>query len=327
MSHTRILAIVSLFLIACLDIHPARIALPSQDMLPTGLPFGMPTTINPTSATPNVPTSLSGPADGDACNAASQNVPDQALLDGVTALRLAVYGNAPRPSFYSTNTTQVVVSGMPSIFLTEAGAWTARAPIAGATFSVADLEGGGAFSINTWYYMYYYLNAGTVTKAISTTAPDTTLRYKNGTTTHVYVGAIRVNNLGEILPVHATRGSYRYIGGELVAGSTLSGAGVTDIALGAVVPPTSRQSLVRIIGWSTSNTTPTEIAFYPKSFTGPLIRPVHLNNKTYDGTGSAAVTSTTHRFFLATDSSQYVSFNAAPTTYVATLAIEGFEEE
>lgn len=287
----------------------------------------MPTTLTPTSPA-NIPASFSAPADGDAANVASVNTILQATLDGETALRMALYGGGgvSRPATYSYNGTSVVVGALAGMILTESGVWTGRAAVAGATFTVADLEGGGSFSADTWYYMYYYLSGGSVTRAISATGPDTTRRYKSATTTHAYLGCFRVDGSVLIEPYHAVRGVYHFVDGAAPSANP-SGMGPTDISLVKGVPPTSRIAHLLLVGYSTSDTNLVALNFYPKGYGGTSGFPGILNARVTDASSAGANTYTTLSFPMGTDGSQNVTFAATATTYSATLTIRGFEED
>ena len=66
------------------------------------------------------------------------------------------------------------------------------------TLSVADLEGGGAFGINTWYYVYLDTTFGVGVDVINTTVPMTEQNYQNANAKRRYVGAFRTDGSGNL---------------------------------------------------------------------------------------------------------------------------------
>lgn len=64
----------------------------------------------------------------------------------------------------------------------------------------AALSVGSSLSAGTWYYVYLYNNAGTLTLELATTVPDASLAHKNGDTSRRYMGAVLAVSTSAILP-------------------------------------------------------------------------------------------------------------------------------
>ena len=107
------------------------------------------------------------------------------------------------------------------------------------------LEGGGSFANNTWYYVYAYVSSGALAFQITTTAPEASLVWKNGTTTHRYLRSFRTNASGVIYRFRASGNNvtYRRSGHTTNAFSVLSAsatASFTDVDCSVFVPPHAR---------------------------------------------------------------------------------------
>ncbi len=203
------------------------------------------------------------PADGDTRNAASVNVPFQAL--GNRTRYLKAVGDAGAGLLHGgrvltqMSTSTVKVSAIKALIL---GATLLSA--GETTIGSAQLEGGGGFANSTWYYVYAYDNSGVLAFQISTTVPDASLVYKNATTSHRYLGCFRTNGAGNILAFRCVNGRFRYRVGD--ANTTLTALRGLDngqstsevnVSLAALVPPHAkllhlRAEIVRVSGAATS---------------------------------------------------------------------------
>lgn len=281
--------LASLIFLSCTPAPSTHDACPIPDAR-GDLPSCMPTTLSP-AAIPAFPPSLSAPTDGDVCNAASNNGPDQALLDGIEASRILLRrGLASKMTLRSVNGSSVVTGTTSGIVVTVGGTWKVYGPIPSQTFTVADLDGGGVFSDSTFYYMYLSVEAGVLTRHISTTGPDASNYYKSGVggTDQAYVGHFRMNLGSNIVVFSAVNGVYEYL--TLDTSTSITGTGPTTLDLYTLklIPPTSRRVVAtckRTTG--TSNTVDVDISFYPFDTASADIREtILITHTTKDGAGN-----------------------------------------
>lgn len=311
-----------LFTLSCLPAPPATHDAASIPDARGDLPSCMPTTLSP-AAIPSFPPSLSAPTDGDACNAASNNGPDQALLDGIEAARMMLRrGLASKVTLRSVNGTSVVTGSTSALAVTVGGVWKVYGPVPSQTFTVADLDGGGVFATMTYYYMYLSVVGGVLTRSISTTAPDANNYYKSGIggTDYAYVGSFRTNLDSEITVFWATNGVY--YSNSRAYYTVFTGVGPTMINLYSekMLPPTSREAIVSLReSYCSHNTTDVELRFYPNDAGGTsegyaqLITLLHI---TMDGNGSARqMLDPGIRFHINTSSDGKIKFEASANTY------------
>lgn len=197
----------------------------------------MPTTITP-AGNPQYPTSLSAPADGDACGAASVDPLFQDLLDASYAAQLVTAFGIKRARAWSTNGTDIIVPPLGGHLITVTGAWTAVQHVVQTTLAAATLYG-SALPNSTRLYLYSSWVAGTQGFVLNTTAPDAALQYGTGGTTLAYVTTILTDGSGVIIPFIDDRGRYRYTGGTAAALHVLTAgtaSSFTDVSLGTTVP-------------------------------------------------------------------------------------------
>jgi hypothetical protein len=190
----------------------------------------------------------------------------------------------------SVNGSSVVTGTTSGIVVTVGGTWKVYGPIPSQTFTVADLDGGGVFSDSTFYYMYLSVEAGVLTRHISTTGPDASNYYKSGAggTDQAYVGHFRTNLGSDIVVFSAVNGVYEYL--TLNTSTAISGTGPTTLDLYTLklIPPTSRRVVAtckRSVG--TSNTIDVNLKFYPFDASSNDIREtILLSHATKDGAGN-----------------------------------------
>lgn len=275
----------------------------------------MATTLTPTSP-PTFPAALSTPADGDACNAASVNVAYQALLDAVAAAQaMTARGLSIKPRLRCVNGTSVVMSAVPAMAVTVGTVLTVKNPIPAQTFTVADLEGGGAFSADTYYFMYLYLSGGLITRQISATAPDAYNMYKASSTDYAYVGSFRVGPAGTITNFVAMNGVYRR---DDVMFTTFSGVGPSTINLLSVglLPASARVVVGSLVGnYSTSTTADITLVLLPEDG-GTNFATRVLQKECKDGAGNTArQPDPGAEIYVDTDSSYRIRIFASAANY------------
>lgn len=280
-------------------------------------------TLTPTSPS-YIPSSITAAADGDDANAASLVQSLQPLLDAVTVARLGIYGQRTMPDLVSLDGATVDVSACPSLVLTSSSNWYAINSSA-LTFSVSHLEGGGAFANSTWYYMYYYLSGGAVTRQISLTAPNADRRYKGTSTDYAYVGCFKTNSSGAIINFGASRGVYSYntnlYGLAVLTNGTATMA--TDVNLAIGVPPHSRMALLDFYLSNESDASVTDATVLAKgaSQTGFSVKVGKAPTGSLTATHSLRVP-------IATDSSQKIQYLVSGVgTPKFSVTIGGFIEQ
>ena len=302
------------------------------------VPSCMPTTLSPASP-PTFPATLSGPSDTAACNAASVNTPFTDALSGIEAARLMLYnGLSKKPYLRCLDGETVVMAGVPAMAVTVSGVWTVKGPIAAQSFVVADLEGGGAFVDDTFYYMYLKLVAGTVTRVISTTAPDVYNAYRASNTDQAYVGSFLYHGTpNEIASFSAVNGEYTYH--SVYPFTTLAaGTGPTAINLATLkmVPPSARDAILSMRGtFGTSATVDVQFQFRPTDGTtsnGYAVSTL-ISHRMYNGSGAAQdVLDTGGRFRVNMSGSQQIDWIASSSDFSssvggsAILRAEGYVE-
>lgn len=303
---------------------------------PGRVPSGMSVSLTPTSP-PTFPASLTAPADGDALSAASNNGPDQSLLDGVTAARMMLYnGLSMKPRLRSVDGSTVVMGGVPAMVVTTGGVWTTKGPVAAQTFVAGDIDVGGAFLASTAYYMYLKLSGGVVTRVISTTAPDAYNRYRTDSTDYAYVGSFTVSATPLVNAFAAHGGVYRYAAGSGVTGLAIAASGVTsnttknlrtDIV---AVPASSTQAILSILDSYSTQNNPVLFRIGPNDGTHADGYQMTYELKglyTDQAAGNQNNVDVGVAFHCELDASQNVKYNASSANNHITLAVVGYVED
>ncbi|HRI49426.1 MAG TPA: hypothetical protein PLW65_04525 [Pseudomonadota bacterium] len=143
----------------------------------------MPATLTPDSS-PAFPASLTAPLNGENLDATQEAVLDKALLNGVAAARLMLYGGKVKRTVVAASATSMTIGPLVAVM---AGT-TAAGPVdtvvvmnAPVTINPRALVGGN-FVANTRYWVYAQLSGSPATISawvVSTTAPEATLSYKS----------------------------------------------------------------------------------------------------------------------------------------------------
>ena len=118
------------------------------------------------------------------------------------------------------------------------------------TIGSGAIEGGGVLSANTWYYLYIFHNAGSVSYEISTTAPAANGVTKNGDATRIYLGCFPTLSTGAPVPFRKVGGRvvYRHSGSAVADTRVLNAGNATTntaVDISALVPPHTRLATVR----------------------------------------------------------------------------------
>ena len=121
-----------------------------------------------------------------------------------------------------------------------------------------NIEGGGAFSANLWYYVYVSVVNGAFVFEISLTGPDVHRRFKTGDATKIYLGTVRAAMAGALLPGRQAGNRFRYdISNTVLNGGT--DTTWTGVDCSAFIPPTA--ALATLTVQYLNNTTTSKIAY------------------------------------------------------------------
>lgn len=136
----------------------------------------------------------------------------------------------------------LVVQPLGSFFVTEGGTWVCINHSIASTLNLNTISGG--LLANLLYYVYAYSLAGVVNFEASTTAPDSSLTFKSGTTTHALVSIFATDHLTNVMPYKQGGGKFRFedrtpVGGGVRGNLILDGGNsvvITTISLGNSLP-------------------------------------------------------------------------------------------
>jgi len=277
----------------------------------------MPTTLTETAS---FGASVDVPASGEARTAASINPAFQELTNRSAWTKSALNGLiVGRRELYTDSTgagTDVFVAPIPRIVL---GSRALSLDVA----TEAPTPGGGLVA-STWYYVYAYDSSGVLALETTTSAPEATLTWKTGTTTHRYLGCFRTATSGAALPFRSIDGRFvfRTSGAsvELIALTDNTANAATDLALAFagssnyLIPAHARLARLRSSLAATGGDAVAE--FLTKGDAGTTMRQESLDGQNTDV-----------EFTIEGDSSrtiQYVLTLAGTGTLV--VRVVGFEE-
>ena len=207
----------------------------------------MPATLTP--GTPIFPASLSAPQNAEPLDASVVQVLDQALLDGVAAARLALYGSVGQRRASCSDNATIVVHAPGSVVLKNgAGAWRVEQRLTDfAAYTPA------ATVASTGYYLYLQDDGAGALEVIHTTnAPDAALAYENGAQTRAFIGYFSTDAANALLNFEITGlstiiSSRPGLGGGVTGNLMLDqGAATisTMVAFTTAVPPQARTVLL-----------------------------------------------------------------------------------
>lgn len=217
--------------------------------------------------------SITIPVDGDLADAASVNGAAMDEIDTQIFL-LQTYGQlmqstCPIRARWST-LISLDIEPIPFMAVTESGTWKSIFTTMLTNVSETDLEGGGSFAINTWYFVYAYSIGGVANFQISAQMPDQYFLYKNGTFSHKYICSFKTNTLGQILPFEKYGNYVTYEASLAVGGgsSTIE----APLTTANYVPPSVNNAprLCKLVGNADSTATflPSTLTIRPRSGSG-----------------------------------------------------------
>ena len=179
-----------------------------------------------------------------------------------------------------------------------------------------NLEGGGAYGNNTFYYVYVYIVAGVPTFQISTTVPDVYRIFKSGGTTHKYLFSFVTNGIGNVARFYWDDGAM-HLYNEL---GVVSGAPVvaTSVSMAGYLPPHAKIAIVKSFMEST-------IAAHGTARIGPTPTDIAGGYGRQLFVGANSVKSETYDLALSEGQSFDHICNAATTTHA--LTIQGWKEK
>lgn len=157
--------------------------------------------------------------------------------------RLVVGGSATAPS--------ITVGAIEAVTLRDgAGVWRPYFKDTETVLGIGDVEGAPAsLSADTWHYVYAHDSAGSGSPRfqVSTTAPGTSLAWKNagGTALYRYLGCFPTDDTGTPVPLVAHRGRYVYRRSASTTQTRVLNLSAdaptnTDLSLAGLVPPHAR---------------------------------------------------------------------------------------
>jgi len=223
--------------------------------------------------TPVLNTSITIPQDGDNANAASVNVASQALLDmQVYLLRtygLTMQSTSPirvRDDNFNVADT-VLIYPIPSVVVDDGGTWKAVFTITNTTLSSTDVEGGGGFVANTWYYVYAYAMMSSCKFQISPVKPDIYGLYKDGTFSHKYICSFKTDGSAHIIGFNKYGNFTQYQQNLSIGGGNSTTQ--TSLSSDSYIPPITGGTMSRIckvlVQYDNSHGSPLILSMIPRS--------------------------------------------------------------
>lgn len=180
-----------------------------------------------------LPTTISVPQNTEACDATQLRVDvEEPLIGGVAGLRAAARGNGFRRRVLCTSNTVLTIYPLGAVVALVGTDLKVAPHITATTIDPSVLV---VLAANTRYYIYADLIAGAPTFTVSTSVPDTALRYKAGDEQFVLISTFYTNSSGNIIPYTQDDGEYIYdtrngLGGGAVGNLQLDGGVSTMIA-------------------------------------------------------------------------------------------------
>ena len=174
----------------------------------------------------NLSTTIQIPQDLDNADANSVNLAAKAEIDNqVTLLTLysQIMSSTSPIRIDSVNGIDIVVGPLSNVLVQASGTWTILTTASGTTINAANIEGGGAFQPNKWYYIYVRSLAGIPQFQLSIIPPDGYGLYKNGSFGFKYLGSLRTDATSNVLSFHKYNGVTSTLplnGGLITSGSS-----------------------------------------------------------------------------------------------------------
>lgn len=133
---------------------------------------------------------------------------------------------------------------------------------------------------NTIGYIYAYNNAGALALEASTTAPESTLRFKSGDPSRIYLGAVTIDGSGDAVPMVQTGRRVRLLYGAssaVTARLTVNGpAGSGDVTRALPVPSYARSASIVLHGKKGTMSSEQSISARPVGATDSWLQQVWL---------------------------------------------------
>lgn len=205
----------------------------------------------------NLSNTIQIPQDSDNADANSVNLAAKAELDNqVTLLTLysQIMSSTSPIRIDSVNGIDIVVGPLSNVLVQASGTWTILTTALSTTINAANIEGGGAFDTNKWYYIYVWSLAGVPQFQLSIIPPDGYGLYKNGSFGYKYLGSVRTDGASNVLSFHKYNGVTLY--SQIYSIGTGSSSTRTSLGASNYIPPTARMGKFCIL----LNTTPGGLA-------------------------------------------------------------------
>lgn len=203
-------------------------------------------------------TSVVIPDDGDLATAASVDMPIKSEID-MDFFLLQSYQLIPDStsciSAWCTSGTTISISPIPLAIVSVNGFYTQLTTNIVSTCGVGEIEGGGgAYSANTWYYVYLYGDVvGNALFQSSTIPPDPKKLFKLGNDNYKYICSFRTDGTATPFPFYMNRGIYTYYSQKYVISGSSTSEAVIDLS---TLVPTSSTCCELFIGLTNADLVP-----------------------------------------------------------------------
>lgn len=228
--------------------------------------------------TAGLQTTIQIPQDLDNADAASVNISSKAEIDNQVTL-LQLYGHIMSSTapirIESTNLTDILVYPLSNVLVQESGTWKVLTKSSSTTLTGANVEGGGGYVANTWYYIYVYSLVGVPQFQLSAIPPDGFGLFKGGSFSYKYLGSIRTDPMAKVLPFHKYNGVTLY--DVILSIGTGTSSTITSLASNLYIPPTARIGKFNALVNTTPGGLSGELRFYPSN------SPTNYTPVTYPG--------------------------------------------
>ncbi len=283
--------------------------------------------------TTNIPSFVILPSDGDPLFAASASIFEKKIFDGNNAVfeSLCKLPNS-NSSIRAVCSDGINIKIAPfSVEVALAGTYYFVKTVDEISINSSNLEGGGGFMPNTWYYVYYKVTAGpTFTTVISTTAPHKYKLYRDNAgaqdLTSKYLLSFKVLIGMTILPFKKLGHQTKYMFGlPLLTYGTHVGAGTPALVDCSLFVPPTAGSMYSLISFRNRDTVFSNVAsLYCDNSPSLLFTAITVGRENF--TNSVETTSEYVIPFDATNTFGYeISTTTAPLSGLTITAI-GYTE-
>lgn len=199
---------------------------------------------------------------------------------------------------------------------------------AATSFSASAKVDGGVLGTDTWYYIYAYLNAGSLDYEVSQTGPVTSLAHKTGAPTYCYIGAFRTGSTSLPRAMTMSRGRYRWHHTSLnsfePAASLQGGTATTwtDLNLTSQAPPRAKVATLDVLLISASGS-----AYYTQlRYKGQGASPGTVAGRIFHAGGVAGRVQDSGDIALASDGLRLIQYQNSDANLATTISVVGWEE-